>query len=380
MRRWLRGYGDAALAALLAAGFLVELGLAGTLSDRPASALLAVLATVALAYRRRAPLASFVVIWAAMLSLTWLVPGVGDAVLVFLIVFFVSLYSLGAYTRGPAAWVGGCLVAVGICIFVANDGDPFMPGDVLFGTGLVGGPWAAGLAIRLRRDREVDLASRADELERSREELARAAVTEERARIARELHDVVSHAISVTVLQARGGRRLLESDPSATREALDVIEHTNSQALSDMRRLLALLRDTDDGSPHNPPPSLAGLDALAGQLRASGLEVDVDVRGSPADVPPGVDLSAYRIVQESLTNVLKHSSGARAEVSVRYGDDEVEVSISSNGTAGAPERSGTGQGLIGMRERVAVVGGQLEAGPTPDGSFLVRARLPYEVG
>jgi signal transduction histidine kinase len=260
-------------------------------------------------------------------------------------------------------------VVLGIVVFAASDSDDFDAGDAVFGTFFVGGPWAAGLAIRLRRDRESTLIEE-NEL----------AVARERARIARELHDVVAHAISVTVVQARGGRAMLGRDEDAVRRALDAIEQTNTAALSDMRRLLAVLRDTDgpDEGRAAPQPSLANLDRLVEQVRGAGLPVEVEVTGDRSAVPPGVDLSAYRIVQEALTNALKHAGpGARARVRVAYLEDDLDVTVTDDGSGRDSFRDGGGHGLVGIRERVAVVGGRVEAGPSPDGGFVVAAHLPY---
>lgn len=267
-------------------------------------------------------------------------------------------------------------------LFIVTDPGTPTAGDVLFATIVVGGPWAVGLAVRLRRDRERALLAENDGLQREQAERARAAVAEERARIARELHDVVSHAISVTVLQARGGRRVLAADPSAAREAFDVIERTNAQALGDMRRLLAVLRESDEELAHVPQPSLGSVTELVTQMRSSGLDIALRVEGDIGGVPPGVDLSAYRIVQEALTNVLKHAPRSRCTVTVGYGEVAVDVAVENDGQGRAeipPQREPGGHGLIGVQERVAVAGGALEVGPTPTGGFRVRARLPYEV-
>jgi signal transduction histidine kinase len=182
------------------------------------------------------------------------------------------------------------------------------------------------------------------------------------------------------VLQARGGRRVLPTDPATAHEAFDVIESTSTQALGEMRRLLGLLRD-DDGVAFAPQPTLARLDELAAEVRAAGLEVAVSVEGEAAPLPPGVDVSAYRIVQEALTNALKHAGPARAFVRVTYDDDAVLVEVTDDGLgAAAPALNGVesgGHGLVGIRERVAIVGGSLDAGPRVEGGYAVRARLPY---
>ncbi len=376
----LRRHGDVVLAVVLAVALELELLASGVLADTPIAAPLALVGTLPMAYRRRLPLASFVVLWAGMVALYALVPGLGDESLTFLVVFFVSLYSVGAHASGREAWAAGALVAVGIGLFVANDGDAFAAGDVIFGTVIVGGPWAAGLAMRLRRAKERRLHARTVELERDQEEFARQAVADERARIARELHDLVSHAISVTILQARGGRHMIGVDDEAARAAFGAIDRTNQQALGDMRRLLSLLRESDEELGLAPQPSLRGLDALVAEARSSGQLVEVSISGDPRDLPPGVDLSAYRIVQEALTNVRKHTDQARVWVTVRYGADDVDVAVRDDGDAHQAELDGVvGHGLVGIRERVAVAAGEVSIGPCPEGGFMVRARLPYAV-
>jgi signal transduction histidine kinase len=192
---------------------------------------------------------------------------------------------------------------------------------------------------------------------------------------------VVAHAISVVVLQSRGGRRLIDSEPDAARQAFDAIESTSSQALGEMRRLLGLLRADDDDS-LLPQPTLARVEDLAAELRASGLPVELSLEGEPGVLPPGVDVSAYRIVQEALTNALKHAGPTRARVRVAYEADSVLVEVTDDGAgANAPTNGsgppGSGHGLVGMRERVAIVGGELTAGPRPAGGYTVSARLPY---
>jgi signal transduction histidine kinase len=295
-----------------------------------------------------------------------------------LVVYLISWYSLGAHASGWQMWVGAGFVLVGVVEFVVTDGSRFSVADVPFALAMVGGPWAAGVTLQLMRGRERSLTAENAELERAKEEEARRAVASERARLARELHDVVSHAISVTVLQARGGRRLVGVDDRAVIDALDAIVHTNTAALGDMRRLLAVLRDADDPAVARqaPQPTLARLGELVDQVRHSGLPVLLDQEGIRETVPPGVDLSAYRIIQEALTNVLKHGGeGVSARVRVAYGADRLRLEVSDDG-CGAPAQA-AGHGLLGIRERVAVIGGAVQAGPGPDGGYVVSAELPY---
>jgi signal transduction histidine kinase len=200
-------------------------------------------------------------------------------------------------------------------------------------------------------------------------------VAEERARIARELHDVVAHSISVMVVQAGAERRALRDDRAETREVLETIETTGRQTLAEMRRLLGMLRRSDDEIELAPQPGMEHVDALVDQVREAGLPVTLDVEGRRVPLPAGVDLSAYRIVQEALTNALKHAGPASARVTVRYGDGELELDIVDDG-AGAVNGNGGGHGLIGMRERVTMFGGDLDAGARREGGYAVRARLP----
>jgi signal transduction histidine kinase len=202
-----------------------------------------------------------------------------------------------------------------------------------------------------------------------------AAIAEERARIARELHDVVAHSISFMVLQARGGRRIFQSDPADARQAFAIIERTGHQALEEMRRLLGMLRQSDEKLPLAPQPSLGDLGSLVDQVRAAGLPVQLAVEGEARELPAGVDLSAYRIVQEALTNALLHAGPASARVLVRYRRDDLELEITDDGP-GTGDGSAPGYGLIGMRERVSVYGGELSAGRRPEGGYALLVRLP----
>ncbi|MDQ3156876.1 MAG: histidine kinase [Actinomycetota bacterium] len=371
---WSR-YSDFILAAVIAVAMSIELlfrGNANPLFSIP----VATASCLCLTFRRRLPLAGFLLTWIGLMGLDGIEAGWSDNSAAFFVAFVVTLYSLGRHASGKEMWLGAVLVVIGIVALVTHDEpDPVSVGGVVFGTFMVGGPWAVGLAMKLVRDHEALLTAEIRQLELNQVERTRQAVTEEQARIARELHDVVSHAISVTVLQARGGRKMLGVDDDEVRRSLDAIEHTNSQALGDMRRLLALLRETDA----EPQPSLKRLDALVAELRDSGLPVDLEVFGAANGISPGVNLSAYRIIKESLTNVVKHGgSSATARVTVTYEPDGVDLAISDNGSrSGTPDVQGLG--LIGIRERVAVLGGQVEAGPGESGGFVVHARLPYTV-
>jgi len=375
--RLVRDHADIAFALFCTVGLQIEIWFASYATHRPLLSLLGLLVTVPLAFRCTHPLAAYLVIWLALFGIVNLSSDFDGQSVFFVFVFVFALYSFGANARGRQAWAAVVLIPFAITAFVTDDGDPFAWGDIVFATLIIGGPWGAGLMMRLRRERERSLTLRTVELERDQDERARAAVAEERARIARELHDVVAHAISVVVVQARGGRKVLSTDPEASRTAFDSIERTGEQALGEMRRLLGMLRDDDEEKSRAPQPSLERLPALADEMRASGLPVELHVEGVPNGIPPGVDVSGYRTVQEALTNVLKHAGPAIAHVDVRFSADAVEIDVVDDGRGGltAP---GTGNGLLGIRERVAVVGGEIVAGPRREGGFAIHARLPYE--
>ena len=246
--------------------------------------------------------------------------------------------------------------------------------------------WLLGNYVGSRRNYTAELEAKNRQLEQARVELAERAVTDERLRIARELHDVVAHTMSVVAVQAGTGRMVADDDPDAARQALATIEITARSALGEMRRMLGILRGSDRAEPGTltPAPGLGDLDALVADVVRSGVTVEVRVEGGRTDVPPGVDLTAYRIVQEALTNVIKHAGRVRATVVVRYTDDSVTVEVDDEGgpdSQAAPEAlaapAATGQGLVGMRERVAMYHGDLEVGPGPLGGFHVAARLPF---
>jgi signal transduction histidine kinase len=219
----------------------------------------------------------------------------------------------------------------------------------------------------------------AEERARRLEEESRAAVAEERSRITRELHDVLAHSVSVMTVQASAVRRLLLPEQEREREALMTVEETGRQALAEMRRLVGIMRDEAEPAARAPQPGLGTLPELVEQVRQSGLPVELTVEGTPVKLPAGVDLSAYRIVQEALTNTLKHAGPAHAWVAVRYAGEDVEIEVANDGKTNG-ENDGGGHGLVGMRERVALCGGELQSGPRPGGGFRIAARLPVAGG
>lgn len=240
--------------------------------------------------------------------------------------------------------------------------------------------WFFGAALGTRTEQARELQERVDTVERERSVAAERAASEERARIARELHDVVAHSVSVMVVQASGVRRLLKADQQREREALLSVEQIGRQALAEMRKMLGVMRTGEDQpatAALTPQPGLQHVDRLISQVEEAGLPVTLRVEGDRPELSPGVDLSAYRIVQEGLTNALKHAKGAHAQVLIRYVDSHVQLEIADDGP-GQATTDGLGHGLVGMRERVALYGGTLEAGPRDGGGFILRAELPVE--
>jgi signal transduction histidine kinase len=244
---------------------------------------------------------------------------------------------------------------------------------------IVAGSWLLGHYVRTRRLLVAELEQRAADLERQREEQAGRAVAEERLRIARELHDVLAHTMSTVAVQAGTGRLVSADHPDAALAALAAVETTARSAMDEMRQILTVLRaDDSPGAAVTPTPGLDDLPALVTQVGETGIDVDVHVSGEPRPVPTGVGLAVYRIIQEALTNVIKHAGPAHASVLLRYTEDDMLVEVRDDGHASTPDVAAGGHGLIGMRERAAVHGGELTAGPDPDGGFMVRARLPVK--
>jgi signal transduction histidine kinase len=279
-----------------------------------------------------------------------------------------------------AFWIAGSIadrsraISVGVAgtvfsgILIASNPGAVGVDEILFLAILALAPFLGGMAMRTREQHAADDA-------REREERARAAVIAERAQIGRELHDVVGHAISVMTVQAGAARMQLAASPERAEESLLAVEAAGRQALGEMRRMLEILRAGDGVLLDGPQPGLADLEGLLQQVRDSGVPVELVVEGEPAELGPGIDLAAYRIVQEALTNVIRHSRDARARVLVRYERGALELDVEDDGVAVDGVAAG-GRGLVGMRERVSLYRGELEAGPRAEGGFAVRARLP----
>ena len=318
-----------------------------------------------LAFRRTRPLSAYLAVLTAVTA-DALALG-GDEATAFFLAFLIAVYSAAAHVGRPRLVAAAAAFALGA--HELRDPHERSLGSVVWAGGFLVLVLLLGLAVRRRNTRIVVLES-------DREERAREAVALERARLARELHDVVAHAVSVLVVQAQAGQRLVGVDDDRARTSLEVIETTARSALGEMRRLLGLLRDVD-GVALAPQPTLADLGELVEQVRAAGLAVTLTVEGEPAALAPGIELSAYRVVQEGLTNALKHAHGAPVRVVVRYGDGTLELDIVDDGAA-ARERGEPGYGLAGMRERVGYLGGSVHAGPRAGGGWALRAVLPID--
>lgn len=329
--------------------------------------------SLVLVWRRRAPLAvlAFIAIVDSAFYLGYGAPeGLGS-----FLPLLAAFYAVGRYA--PTRSVAPAAVLTATAIFIHDATDPefaFGGANAFFWLVLAGG-WPIGHAFRLRAEEAADLAGHAKQLAAERDQMAQAAVEGERARIARELHDVVGHGLSVIVLQLVAAAALIEGgDAAGARDRISSTERSARDALAEMRRLLDLL---DDGVAPSltPQPGLSQAERLVKDTCAAGADVDLEIAGAPVDLPTGVDLAAYRILQESLTNVLKHARPPRAHVCVAYERDAVVVRVRDEGQV-VDEAGSAGRGMAGMRERVALYGGELDVGPQPGGGFLVHARIP----
>jgi signal transduction histidine kinase len=325
--------------------------------------------------RRRFPFAAPAAYWVLAAAITFV-----DGILIAWVdslgvVGLAAALLLGYVTDRRLAALGLAVIVPSIVIVVYNiPGDTATNGYIFITLRFVAA-WLAGLALRAREEQAAAAEVRAVRAEDEREAAARIAVAEERARIARELHDVVAHAVSVMVLQVGAVRHKLPDSQADDRDALRSVERAGRTALTEMRRLLAAMRRDDDEVEFVPQPGLDGLNALLDEVGRAGLPARLHVDGKPFPLPRGVDLSAYRIVQEGLTNALKHAHASDADVTVRYRPDQVEIEVRDNG-AGVTKTDGLGHGLVGVRERVKIYGGEMSAGTAPEGGFVLNTRLP----
>jgi signal transduction histidine kinase len=375
-------FGLTALSLVTIAGGARDLG-----SYDPLSLVLLVLTTLPLIARRRWPIAVFAITFGATMAHAALAREALNTTLGFLI----ALYTVGEYEDRRRSGLAAIIAAVSVAILISIRAP--LPAGL---SGLVQtelailAAWVLGTWARDRRRQLETAEARAGRLESEREERDRRAVAEERERIARELHDVVTHHVSVIVIQAGAAERALDRRPEDARTAIEAIDRTARQALADMRRMLGILgRASQSGSSEGsagdlaPMPGLDRLGELIDQVRAAGTPVELAVTGERRPLDPGIELSAYRIVQEALTNALRHAPGARTRVAVGYGSSALQIQVDDDGASGAvrggPSTAGSGHGLIGMRERVSVFGGEFQAGPT-DRGFRVTATLPLRGG
>jgi signal transduction histidine kinase len=363
--------------ALALVATTAELGQVSGASGSPTGAaiVLAVVAGGALVLRRTSPLAVLATTLAASVAIVALdddPSGVSVGIALYTTAALcerrVSLAALVATTA---------IAATGSAITTDTPGRET---SATFGAIIVAmlsvGIWGLGAYAQTQRRYRRELEERAASAEREREQLARIAVHEERASIARELHDIVAHSVSVMLVGVRGARDVLRTAPDAADDTLARVERSGEQSLAELRRILALLREPHQTAESHPQPSLAELDELVASYRTAGLPARLEVIGEPMPLPSGVELSIYRIVQEALTNALKHSDPTNVTVTLAFRDSRLELEVVDDGTTATPDAATAGQGLIGMRERLALLGGELETGPREGGGFRVAARLP----
>jgi signal transduction histidine kinase len=359
---------DVAVACLLCAFSLAQVLGFHRIAAWPVGTLIALGSTLPIAFARTRPVEA-----AAATCAAWMIPADGYVyvgyVAAFLLFYLVAAHEPDGRRLLVAVALGCIATVVGSVQQHAHLGEYFGAFSAVIGPAIAG---RVIRHVRLQAERLRELTWR---LDRERERSAHAAVGEERARIARELHDVVAHGLSVIAIQADAAEAALASDPARAARPLTTIRGSAREALGEMRRLLGVLREDDDAGALQPQPGLAQLPALLDSARAAGLAIHLTERGEPRELHGSLDLSAYRIVQEALTNVRRHAPGAAADLLLDWGADRLAITVGNGGTVRAQD--GTGHGLVGMRERARIHGGELHAGPAPDGGFEVRAVLPY---
>jgi signal transduction histidine kinase len=332
------------------------------------------LVPLALLARRRFPFAAPAGVWLLAAALSF-VDGqlIGFAAGIFA-AGMAAAFLLGNLSDATQARIGLAVAVGGAVVIVYND-PGHSPGNLVFSPALFAIAWLAGYALRERAEQAQAAERRAAQAEQERETAARIAVAEERARIARELHDIVAHSVSVMVLQVGAVRHKLPDSLAEDREALSGVERAGRAALAEMRRLLGAMRHEGQEAELSPQPGLDGLPALADEVGRAGLPVRLHREGEAYPLPRAVDLSAFRIVQEGLTNALKHADASHADVTVRYAPDAIRIEVEDDGK-GVTAADDHGHGLVGIRERVKIYGGEMTAGASPKGGFLLEARLP----
>jgi signal transduction histidine kinase len=375
---WLRvvldRWGDLLLAGALTVFTQVDIWTnAGYLEgSRAVFALTTLCMTMPLVWRRQRPLAVSLTVAGALLVQVAVQPSAHPPDAPFL-AWIVTSYSLAAHASLRRALAGAVALIAAVDAWAYHTGD-----DLVFVPAILVGFWIVGRVVRSRNILAGELVERTHELEREREERERSAVAEERTRIAREIHDIVAHTLGVIVVQA-GAERLNESPGSPAYEALASIERQGRDALGEMGRLVGVLRTEADGDRLAPQPGLHDLDSLVAGVRGTGVDVDVVIEGSPRPLGPALDVSAYRIVQEALTNTLRHSRSQRARVVLRWEQSTLRIEVADDGVGPPVDPPPTGHGLVGIRERVALFGGVLVTGRSDLGGFLLAATLPLSM-
>jgi signal transduction histidine kinase len=375
----MRRYGFDALILIAALGSALVVALAGHSGNAPHTThWFAVPATaiviLPLLARRRFPFGAPFCIWLLGPAVSFVDGRLIPFTPSISVVGLAAAFLLGNRRSRTEAWLGLAVVLGGAAIVAYND-PTHAAAELVFVPMLFSVGWLAGYALHERAEQAEAAEVRAAQAERERDAAARIAVAEERARIARELHDIVAHAVSVMVLQVGAVRHKLPDAMAEDRDALTGVERAGRTALAEMRRLLAAMRTDGDEAELTPQPGLEGLDSLAREVGRAGLPVRLHVDGEPFSLPRAIDLSAYRIVQEGLTNALKHARASNADVTVRYRRDEVQLEVRDDGI-GSATSDGLGHGLVGMRERVKIYGGEMTAGTANGGGFVLSARLP----
>jgi signal transduction histidine kinase len=373
-RRLDRKWWDRALAAAFVVAGLIELLVNWDGDHELPAVVLATVAYSAVAWRRTQPVLAGVVMFACW-SLTNLALGDIEGLNLPLVAILFTAYAMGAYATGPWAFAAPFVLVAGMELIIGTFTDNVFT-DYVFPPMFALIAWLAGRGLRTRARLTEELHEAAVRAQEAHEHEIARAEADERRRIAREMHDVVAHSVSVMVVQAGGARRILDRDPQRAVEAAAHIEDVGRAALTEMRRLLGMMHQADDDSGRAPQPTLRELDGLIARSRAAGLQVTLAVVGEPRELPPGKDLAAYRVVQEALTNAIKHAGSASTSVTVRWKPSALELEVVDRGGTAMNGTNGSGHGLVGMEERMRLYDGSLRAGPTAGGGFEVVARLP----